>query len=101
MTFAIFVPATQTVTQTSATTLLPTLYYLSGLTCTDENVAQKGGAFGACARRGLAMVMPDTSPRGLGIAGEDDGWDFGTGAGFYVNAVTPKWANVRCASCAA
>ena len=55
--------------------------YLSGLTCTDENVIQKGAPQGPCARRGVAFVAPDTSPRGLGVEGEADSWDFGVGAG--------------------
>lgn len=60
---------------------VPVIWYLSGLTCTDENVVQKGGAQRACARRGVALVAPDTSPRGLGVEGEADSWDFGVGAG--------------------
>lgn len=70
---------------------VPVLYYLSGLTCTDENFIQKAGAQRTAALRGVALVAPDTSPRGAGISGEDDGWDFGTGAGFYVNATEPEW----------
>ena len=58
---------------------IPSVYYLSGLTCTDENVVQKAGASRAAAQHGVALVCPDTSPRGAGIEGEDDGWDFGTG----------------------
>ncbi|CAM9997369.1 unnamed protein product [Ascophyllum nodosum] len=70
---------------------VPVLYYLSGLTCTDENFIQKAGAQRTAALRGIALVAPDTSPRGAGVAGEDDGWDFGTGAGFYVDATESKW----------
>ena len=61
------------------------VYYLSGLTCTDENFTLKAGAQRKAAELGLAVVAPDTSPRGLGVEGEDESWDFGTGAGFYVS----------------
>jgi len=71
---------------------VPVLYYLSGLTCTQENVTTKGGFQAYAAEHGLAVVCPDTSPRGAGIAGEDDDYDFGTGAGFYVDATEPPWA---------
>lgn len=70
---------------------VPVLYYLSGLTCTEDNAAQKGAFFGAASSEQLAIVFPDTSPRGAGIPGEDDSWDFGTGAGFYVNATKAPW----------
>lgn len=70
---------------------VPILYYLSGLTCTDENVVQKGFIQFQAAKRGLAIVCPDTSPRGAGVEGEDEGWDFGTGAGFYVDATAEKF----------
>jgi S-formylglutathione hydrolase len=53
------------------------LYYLSGLTCTDENVIQKSGVQRACAQHGIAFVAPDTSPRGLNVEGEAESWDFG------------------------
>jgi S-formylglutathione hydrolase len=71
---------------------VPVLYYLSGLTCTDENVVQKGFVQSQAAKRGLAVVCPDTSPRGAGVDGEDESWDFGTGAGFYVDATASKWS---------
>jgi len=71
---------------------VPVLYYLSGLTCTQENVTTKGGFQAYAAEHGLAVVCPDTSPRGAGIAGEDEGYDFGTGAGFYVDATQSPWA---------
>ena len=70
---------------------VPVLYYLSGLTCTPDNCAEKGFVHAAASRAGLAVVWPDTSPRGAGIAGEDDAYDFGTGAGFYVDATVPAW----------
>jgi len=71
---------------------VPVLYYLSGLTCTQENVTTKGGFQRYAAEQGLAIVCPDTSPRGAGIEGEDDDYDFGTGAGFYVDATQSPWA---------
>jgi S-formylglutathione hydrolase len=70
----------------------PVIFWLSGLTCTDENFTQKAGAFRKAAEEGVALVMPDTSPRGANIKGEDDSYDFGSGAGFYVNATTPEWS---------
>jgi S-formylglutathione hydrolase len=72
---------------------VPALYWLSGLTCTDENFCQKAGAFAHAARHKLALVVPDTSPRGVGIEGEDDSYDLGTGAGFYVDAMAAPWAD--------
>lgn len=68
-----------------------TLFYLSGLTCTDENFIQKAGAQRFAADSGVLLVCPDTSPRGVTIEGQDDSWDFGSGAGFYVNATEEKW----------
>jgi S-(hydroxymethyl)glutathione dehydrogenase/alcohol dehydrogenase len=63
------------------------------LTCTDQNFCQKATpAFAQAAKEGLALVMPDTSPRGAGVAGEDASWDFGTGAGFYLDATKDPWA---------
>ena len=73
---------------------VPVIYYLSGLTCTQENVTTKGGFQAYAAEHGLAVVCPDTSPRGAGIAGEDDDYDFGTGAGFYVDATEKPWSDM-------
>lgn len=70
----------------------PLLVYLAGLTCTEDNGAQKGGFFGTAASEGIAILFPDTSPRGAGSPGEDDSWDFGTGAGFYLNATKPEYS---------
>ncbi len=70
---------------------VPVLYYLSGLTCTEETATIKSGAQSHASRHGLMLVMPDTSPRGAGIEGEDDDWDFGTGAGFYLDATRAPW----------
>lgn len=72
---------------------VPVLYYLSGLTCTEKNFIEKAGAQRYAAECGLMLVAPDTSPRGVNIPGEDDAWDFGSGAGFYVNATELPWAN--------
>ncbi|KAF8403746.1 hypothetical protein HHK36_011850 [Tetracentron sinense] len=74
---------------------LPVLYWLSGLTCTDENFISKSGAQRVAASEGIALVVPDTSPRGLNVEGEADSWDFGVGAGFYLNATQEKWKNWR------
>ncbi|AUT03726.1 S-formylglutathione hydrolase [Nostoc sp. CENA543] len=70
---------------------VPVLYFLSGLTCTEENFIVKAGAQRYAAEYGLMLVAPDTSPRNTGIAGEDDNWDFGIGAGFYVDATEAPW----------
>jgi S-formylglutathione hydrolase len=70
---------------------VPVLYFLSGLTCTPENFLTKAGAQQFAARQGVALVVPDTSPRQRGIAGEDDSYDLGSGAGFYVNATEEPW----------
>jgi S-formylglutathione hydrolase len=71
---------------------LPVLFYLAGLTCTEETFMTKAGAQRVAAREGVVLVAPDTSPRGAGIPGEADSWDFGVGAGFYVDAVQEPWA---------
>ncbi|MFW6264431.1 MAG: S-formylglutathione hydrolase [Cyanobacteriota bacterium] len=70
---------------------VPILYFLSGLTCTEENFMVKAGAQRYAAEYGLMLVVPDTSPRNTGIPGEDADWDFGTGAGFYVDATENPW----------
>jgi len=78
---------------------VPALYYLAGLTCTEETFLIKANALRFAAAHGLMLVAPDTSPRGAGIPGEDDDWDFGTGAGFYLDATQEPWrANYRMAS---
>ncbi|NXX22299.1 ESTD hydrolase, partial [Podargus strigoides] len=69
----------------------PVLYWLSGLTCTEQNFITKAGFHQAAAEHGLIVVAPDTSPRGCNIEGEDESWDFGTGAGFYVDATEDPW----------
>ncbi len=70
---------------------VPVLYFLSGLTCTEENFMIKAGAQRYAAEYGLMLVVPDTSPRATGIPGEEEDWDLGTGAGFYVDATASPW----------
>lgn len=70
---------------------VPVLYVLAGLTCTDETFLIKSAALAEAARLGLAIVAPDTSPRGAGLPGEDADWDMGTGAGFYLDATQDPW----------
>jgi S-formylglutathione hydrolase len=98
MTFTVFFPPTQSSTPS------PVLYYLSGLTCTDENAVQKSGIQRPAAKRGLAVVFPDTSPRPTGegptaasfpAEAHSSGWDFGFGAGFYLDATKQGWENWR------
>ena len=87
MTFSVFLPPQA---QEQA---CPVLYWLSGLTCTDENFVQKAGAQRIAAELGLIIVAPDTSPRGEGVADDSDGaWDMGLGAGFYLNATQAPWS---------
>ncbi len=85
MTFGLFLPAE------AKDGPVPVLWYLSGLTCTHENAMTKAGAQAWAAEQGIAVVFPDTSPRGEGIADHDD-YDLGQGAGFYVNATQDPWA---------
>ncbi|HAV89429.1 MAG TPA: S-formylglutathione hydrolase, partial [Pseudomonas sp.] len=88
MVFAVYLPP-----QAEQGEKLPVLYWLSGLTCTDENFMQKAGAQRLAAELGLVIVAPDTSPRGDGVPDDPDGaWDFGLGAGFYLNATEEPWA---------
>jgi S-formylglutathione hydrolase len=87
MTFSVYVPPHQ------AGAKLPVVWYLSGLTCTHANVTEKGEFRRACAELGLIFVAPDTSPRGEGVPGDPAGaYDFGLGAGFYVDATQPPFA---------
>ncbi|MCJ1478457.1 hypothetical protein MMC13_007137 [Lambiella insularis] len=71
---------------------VPVLFYLSGLTCTPDNCTEKGFFQHRASQKGIAVVYPDTSPRGLKIQGEDEAYDFGTGAGFYVDATEEPWS---------
>jgi S-formylglutathione hydrolase len=71
---------------------LPAMFYLAGLTCTEETFPTKAGAQRVAAELGIILVTPDTSPRGAGAPGEADDWDFGVGAGFYVDATQAPWS---------
>lgn len=71
---------------------VPALLYLAGLTCNEETFMTKGGAQRLAAELGLALIAPDTSPRGANVPGESDSWDFGVGAGFYLDATESPWA---------
>jgi S-formylglutathione hydrolase len=71
---------------------LPAMFYLAGLTCNEETFPTKAGAQRYAAREGMILIAPDTSPRGAGVPGETDDWDFGAGAGFYVDAITEPWS---------
>ena len=85
MEFAVFVP------DAGRHARLPVLWWLSGLTCSAENFTCKAGAQRYASAAGLILVAPDTSPRGAAVPGEDDDYDFGAGAGFYVDATNPPW----------
>ena len=85
MTFSVFVP------DHAPGAKLPVLWYLSGLTCTHANVTDKGEFRAACAEHGVILIAPDTSPRGDDVP-DDEGYDFGKGAGFYVDATEEPWA---------
>ena len=87
MKFAIYCPP-----QANSSHKVPVMYWLSGLTCTDENFMQKSGALRVAAELGIAIVAPDTSPRGEGVPDDvNQSYDFGLGAGFYVNATQAPW----------
>jgi S-formylglutathione hydrolase len=85
MTFGLFLP------DEASDGPVPLLWYLSGLTCTHENAMVKAGAQAWAAEQGIAVVFPDTSPRGEGVANHDD-YDLGQGAGFYIDATQPPWS---------
>jgi S-formylglutathione hydrolase len=88
MIFAVYLPP-----QAEQVARLPVLYWLSGLTCTDENFMQKAGAQRIAAELGIIIVAPDTSPRGPQVPGDPEGaWDFGLGAGFYLNATQAPYS---------
>jgi len=86
MKFSVFVPPQ------ARSGKVPVLYYLAGLTCTEETFAIKAGAQRVAAELGLMLVAPDTSPRGANVPGEAESWDFGVGAGFYVDATKEPWS---------
>lgn len=85
MRFAVFLPPPTAPT-------VPMLMFLAGLTCTEETFTIKAGAQRVAAELGMALLMPDTSPRGAGVPGEADEWDFGVGAGFYLDATREPWS---------
>lgn len=86
MRFGVFLPPQ------AAASRVPALYWLSGLTCTEENFIVKAGAQRVASELGMALIVPDTSPRGLAIPGEAESYDFGLGAGFYVDATEAPWS---------
>jgi S-formylglutathione hydrolase len=86
MTFSLFLPPQ------AKEGRVPLVTFLSGLTCTHENFTTKAGAYGVAAQLGIAILAPDTSPRGDNVADDADSYDFGKGAGFYVNATQEPWA---------
>jgi S-formylglutathione hydrolase len=86
MRFSVFLPPQ------AADGRVPALLYLAGLTCTEETFMIKAGAQRVAAELGLALIAPDTSPRGAGVAGESEDWDFGVGAGFYLDATEQPWS---------
>jgi S-formylglutathione hydrolase len=87
MNFSVYLPPA------AQSSTVPVLYWLSGLTCTDENFVQKAGAQQYAAKHGVAIVAPDTSPRGEGVPDDPEAaYDFGLGAGFYVNATQAPWS---------
>ncbi len=87
MRFSVYLPPQALV----AGARVPALFYLAGLTCTEETFMIKAGAQRFAAAHGLMLVAPDTSPRGAGVPGEADAWDFGVGAGFYLDAIEAPW----------
>lgn len=90
MRFSIYLPPKME----SANSYLPALYWLSGLTCTDENFITKSGAMQYAAKHGIVLVVPDTSPRGDEVPDDPNkDWDFGLGAGFYINATEAPWSS--------
>ena len=86
MRFSVFLPAVEPGVK------LPAVFYLAGLTCTEETFMIKAGAQRVAAREGLVLITPDTSPRGAQLPGETEAWDFGAGAGFYVDATEAPWS---------
>ncbi|MRW90588.1 S-formylglutathione hydrolase [Duganella sp. FT80W] len=86
MRFSVFIPPQ------AAHGKVPALFYLAGLTCTEETFMIKAGAQRVAAELGLMLIAPDTSPRGANVEGESESWDFGVGAGFYLDATEPEWS---------
>ena len=92
MRFAVYLPPQAVQGANAAAVKVPALFYLAGLTCTEETFPIKAGAQRFAAQHGIALIAPDTSPRGAGIPGESAAWDFGVGAGFYVDATEEPWS---------
>jgi S-formylglutathione hydrolase len=98
MRFSVFLPPsavdshTGAVASADSVVKVPALFYLAGLTCTEETFPAKGAAQQHAARHGLALIAPDTSPRGANLPGDSDAWDFGVGAGFYLDATVAPWS---------
>jgi S-formylglutathione hydrolase len=90
MRFAVFLPPPARIAQAGGK--VPALLYLAGLTCNEETFMTKAGAQRLAAELGIALIAPDTSPRGAGVAGEADSWDLGVGAGFYLDATQAPWS---------
>ena len=86
MTFSVYLPPL------AETEKVPAVYWLSGLTCTDDNFRTKAGAQRYASELGIALIIPDTSPRGDDVPDDEDRYDLGKGAGFYVNATQEPWA---------
>ena len=85
MTFSVYLPSQ------AKNNKVPALYWLSGLTCTDDNARTKAGMQRYANEHGIALVFPDTSPRGTDVPDEVDQYDLGQGAGFYINSIQPPW----------
>uniref|UniRef100_A0A2K5DEP8 S-formylglutathione hydrolase n=1 Tax=Aotus nancymaae TaxID=37293 RepID=A0A2K5DEP8_AOTNA len=85
MKFAVYLPPK------AETGKCPALYWLSGLICTEQNFVSKSGYHQAASEHGFFVIAPDASPRGCNVKGEDESWDFGAGAGFYVDATEDPW----------
>ena len=87
MRFSVYIPAQ------AQGARLPALFYLAGLTCSEETFPTKAGAQRFASEEGIILISPDTSPRGAGVPGESDSWDFGVGAGFYLDATQEPWSH--------
>lgn len=93
MRFSVYLPPQALkVSIADAAVKVPALFYLAGLTCTEETFPIKAGAQRFAAQHGIALIAPDTSPRGANVPGDTDSWDFGVGAGFYVDATEEPWS---------
>ena len=92
MRFSVFIPDAAQAREQKREARMPALFYLAGLTCNEETFMTKAGAQRAAAQEGLILIAPDTSPRGAGVEGETESWDFGVGAGFYLDATQEPWS---------